>query len=173
MIIGRGIVSKCINDREGFTFFCAGVSNREPITDRQKQNELNRIWRTNKSTMFVYFSSLAIFRKDYGNRSEYCDHKLNMENLVKRSFDNYCIVRIGNLVSEYDDNPNTIVNSFKQKLKNNEPIELENTYRYLVPQKEFTHWVDQIPVSGKWEFNITGRLMTPEEILNEIKEGKL
>lgn len=171
MIIGRGDIAGKIKDREGFTFFCSGVSNREPITDRQRQNEMNRIWRTPKDTMFVYISSLAIFRREPGNRKEYIEHKIDMENLVKRSFDNYCIVRIGNIT--WGTNGNTIINSFKEKLKNNEPIELEKTYRYLVDEFTFNHWIEQIPDKGKYEWHIPGRMVTPEQIIYEIKEGKL
>lgn len=169
MIVGRGVVAKTIKDREGFTFFCAGLSNREPITDRQKHNELNRIWRSSRDGMFVYISTISIYYAD----NEYVRHKLDMENLVKRSFDNYCIVRIGNLISKHDDNPNTLLNKFRSQIENNEPLTVYDTYRYLIDADELNHWIEKIPPIGMHEMNITGRRMKVADIVTEIKNGRL
>ena len=168
-IVGRGTIASAINDREGFTFFCAGLSNREPISDRQKQNELNRIWRMNETKrMFVYISSLSVYYAD----SEYANHKRNMEKLVTRTFDNYCILRIGNVTFE-DTNPNTLINYLKNAINKNEPFEVQDTYRYLVGKEELNHWVGLIPEHGKHEMNITGRMMKVEQIVKEITDGRL
>lgn len=168
MVIGRGDISQAITDREGFTFFCAGVSNREPLTDRARQNELNRIWRMNGTkSMFVYISSLSVY---YSN-SEYTKHKCDMENLVRRTFDNYCIIRIGNIL--WGDNPNTIINFLRNKIRNNEPIEIQDVYRYVIDKDELNHWVGLIPSTGKHEMNLTGRMLKVQRIVELIKEGKI
>jgi len=168
MVIGRGDLATAITDREGFTFFCAGLSNREPISDRQKHNEMNRIWRMSGDTnMFVYFSSLSVYYAD----NEYTRHKLDMENLVKRTFDNHCIFRIGNIV--WGSNPNTILNNFRHRIANNEPIEIQDAYRYLIDKDELKHWVGMIPSKGKHEMNCTGKRLKVERIVELIKEGKL
>lgn len=123
--------------------------------------------------MFVYFSTLSIFYVNdlTGNSREYTEHKINMENLVRRTFDNYAIVRIGNIT--WGSNPNTIVNYLKAKIKNDEPYEVKDVYRYVVDKDEFQHWVGQLPPKGKVEHGITGRMMKVEQIVREIKEERL
>lgn len=168
MIIGRGDLATAITDREGFTFFCAGASNREPLTDRQRHSELNHIWKLNATPgMFVYVSTLSVYYSD----SEYTEHKRDMENLVKRSFDNYCILRIGNIT--WGDNPNTLINFLKGKIQNNEPPEVQDTHRYLIDKDELNHWVGLIPLSGKHEMNVPGKRLKVERIVELIKEGKI
>jgi len=167
-VIGRGDIATSITDREGFTFFCAGVSNREPLTDRARQNEMSRIWRMNgTSDMFVYISTLSVYYSD----SDYTNHKRDMERLVSRTFDNYCILRIGNIV--WGDNPHTLLNHFRSKIVAGEPLDIQDTYRYLIDKEELNHWVEMIPEKGKHELNITGKRLKVERIVELIKEGKL
>ena len=173
-VVGRGDLATHITDREGFTFFCTGASNREPITDRQKHEELNRIWRMKDTTdVFVYFSTLQVYTDDseLGSRKEYVLHKRDMENLVKRSFDNYCIVRIGNIT--FGNNPSTIINYFKNCIADKVDFPIEDTYRYLVDADELNHHLGRIPKTGKHEYNITGKRVTVEKIVELIVGGKL
>lgn len=166
-IVGRGDIASVITDREGFTFFCSGVSNREPITDRLKQRELNAIWRTERNTMFVYISTLSV----YYSKSEYTLHKIDMENLVRRTFDNYCIIRIGNIT--WGSNPNTIINYIRHKLQSGETFEVQDTYRYILDKDDFTHWLSMIPNEGKHEMNITGKRVKVQKIVELLQQGIL
>jgi len=165
MIYGRGDISKAITDKEGFTFFCCGASNRIPITDREREREMFRIWSTPKDSMFVYISTLSIYYSD----SPYTKHKINMENLVRARFENYCIFRIGNIT--WGDNPNTLINFLTDKIKNNLPFEIQDTYRYLIEKDEFQHWINLIPSKGKHEMNCTGKRMKVEQIVERIKDN--
>lgn len=167
MIIGRGDVASVIKDREGFTFFCTGVSNREPITDRQKQQELNRIWRSSRDGMFVYISTLSVYYSD----SEYTQHKRDMENLVRRTFDNFCIIRIGNIT--WGTNPNTLCNFLKSQIHNGETLDVQDTHRYLLDPEELNHWIGLIPSTGKHEMNVTGKRLKVERIVELIRENRI
>jgi hypothetical protein len=62
---------------------------------------------------------------------------------------------------------------FKEKIKNNEHIEIKDTTRYVLSLEEFLYWIDLIPVGSKNEMNILGRKMKISEIVEEIKLGKL
>jgi hypothetical protein len=61
----------------------------------------------------------------------------------------------------------------KKKIKNNEPIEIMDTFRYVLSLEEFLYWIDLIIVGRKNEMNILGRKMKISEIIEEIKLNKL
>lgn len=166
-VIGRGDIASPLTDKTGYTYFCCGPSNRTPITDRARHDELYKIWNAPRQDMFVYVSTLSIYYSD----SEYTKHKIAMEGLVKRLFDNYCILRIGNIT--WGSNENTLINYFKAKIKADEPIEVQDTYRYLVSKEELNHWVGLIPPTGKYEMNVTGTRNKVAEIVEMIKEERL
>lgn len=114
----------------------------------------------NKDNRLVYFGSLAIFY----SHTRYTEHKLEMEQLVKDNFPKYCIIRIGNI--EWDRNPNTLVNALKTRVASGEGITIQDTYRYMVDQEEFLHWIHKIP-DFNCEINIPGRRMKVSEIVKE------
>lgn len=166
MIIGNGDIASVLQDKDGFCFFASGVSNSQEIRVDQYEREVLLLANQNRNQHLVYFSSLAIFYSD----TRYTRHKRHMENLVKRFFSSYTIIRLGNIT--WGNNPNTIINNLKAKIKNAEPFEVKDEYRYLVDQEEFLHWVSLIP-SWNCELNITGRRVKVADIVKEIKEGKL
>jgi hypothetical protein len=94
-----------------------------------------------------------------------------MEALVKEMSKSYTIIRLG--VCEWAKNPTTIQNVFKKKIENNEPIEIQDTYRWITPLKDFQYWTSKIRVGEKEEMNISGKLVTVLELLNMIKAGEL
>lgn len=171
MILGTGTIAKIIPDREGFTFFACGESNRFELTDYRKKVERERILaHVDHETMFVYISGLHIYYPD-GGRSAYNEHKLNMEQLVKNNFINYCIFRLGSVT--WGDNPNTLINYIKNQIKLTGDCEAKPVYRYLHTKEELTHWFGMIPTKGKHEMNVTGRIVWVPDLVEQIKKGKL
>lgn len=164
MIIGRGDIASAIKDRDGFIFFCSGVSNRTKLTIKDKNKEMDDVLKSNKSKMFVYISSLSI----YYSKSEYTKHKIKMEEVVKSKFKNYCILRIGNII--WGTNPNTLINFFIRKVENKERFKVENTNRYLLDKPELNHWIGLIPKSGKHEMNITGKMVNVKKLVKRIRD---
>jgi nucleoside-diphosphate-sugar epimerase len=166
MIVGDGDLASIIPDRIDRLYFASGVSNSQEVRESQYKKEVDLLLSQDKDRKLVYFSTLAIF---YAN-TRYTQHKLFMEKIIKKYFNNYCIFRIGNIT--WGDNPNTIINFFRNKIKNNEPIEIKDDYRYILSKKEFLHWLNLIP-NFNCEINIPGEMIKVSEIVERIKNNKL
>lgn len=160
MIIGRGDIASVLKDRKGWIFFASGVSNSNEIRESEYKRERELLMKQNKSKHLVYFSSLCVF---YSN-SRYARHKKQMEQLIKKNFAHYTIVRMGNIT--WGKNPHTLINHFKNMLKKGETIEIWDTHRYLINKKEFSHWIDLIP-DWNSEMNLTGTMMKVKQIVKK------
>lgn len=167
MIIGRGNIARVLKDREDLVFFASGVSDSSCTSNHEYNREINMLGRVDPSSHIVYFSNLGIYYKN----DKYTNHKRAMEHMVKNRFKYYTIVRIE--VCEWVDNPTTILNVFKDKLKNKEEIDIQDTYRYVLSLDEFLYWIDLIPKEKSNEMNILGRRMHISEIVEKIKNGEL
>jgi hypothetical protein len=174
MIIGRGSIASVIPDREGFIFFANGISNRTPLTDEAMNKERQQIMDfipISQGKMFVYVSGLNIYYKEGDGRSDYTQHKLNMEDIVKCYFKDYCIFRLGSIT--WGDNPNTILNYMKREIIKNGTCEAKNVYRYFHTKEELAHWFGMIPTTGKHEMNVTGRTIWVPDLVEMIKKGEI
>jgi len=168
MIIGTGDIASALTDREDKIYFASGVSNSKETRTKEFEREI-RLLVENSNFMdkqLVYFSSLSIFYSD----TPYTEHKRFMESLVKLYCSKYCIVRLGNIT--WGENPNTLINYLKNKIKNFETMIINDVYRYLVDKDEFLHWINLIP-NRNYEMNITGTRLKVTDIVNKIVEGKL
>lgn len=160
MIIGHGDIARAIVDRPDRLFFASGVSNSQETRESEYLREKKLLLDQHPSTcpqQLVYFSSLAIFYLD----TRYTQHKREMEEIVKQ-FPCYAIVRLGNIT--WGDNPHTLINALKGKIARGEPIEIQDTTRYIINKSEFQHWVNLIP---KWniEMTLTGQPMKVADIV--------
>jgi UDP-2-acetamido-2,6-beta-L-arabino-hexul-4-ose reductase len=169
MIIGNGNIAKSLvsRDKPNIIFFAAGVSDSSCSDTNQFQKELSLLKEQNYNIHLVYFSNLGIYYKN----DAYTNHKKNMEEMVKQMFKSYTIIRME--VCEWVNNPTTILNVFKQKIKNKELIEIQNTTRYVLSLDEFLFWIDRIPIGICNEMNILGKKMTIQEIVDNIKREYL
>jgi|SRR3990167_825667 len=166
MIIGNGDIASVIPDREDRLYFASGVSNSRETRRSEYEREKKLLLKQDKYRHIVYFSSLCIFYSDI----LYAQHKRRMENLIKKHFKHYTIVRLGNIT--WGKNPNTIINFFKNKLKTGEPVKIWDAYRYVINEEEFLYWLKMIP-AWSCEFNIPGERLKVAEIVKRIKAGKL
>ncbi len=160
MIIGHGDIASVLQDREDRIYFASGVANSGETRESEYEREIILLKDQNPDGHLIYFSSLCIFYSD----NRYAQHKREMEYLVKRWFAHYTIMRIGNIT--WGTNPNTIINFLRNKLKNHEPFELHDVYRYVVDKEEFLHWIDLIPPFSV-EMNIVGKRMKVKDIFKE------
>lgn len=166
MIIGNGDIASVLKDRDdnkdNRIYFASGVSNSAETRGSEFSRECKLLVEQDKSKHLIYFGSLCIFYLE----SPYSKHKKHMEVLVKEYFKKYTIMRLGNIT--WGNNPYTIINFLKNKIKNNEPFEIQDTHRYILGKEEFLHWIDLIP---EWncEMNITGEILTITEIIRRIK----
>ncbi len=162
MIVGHGDIASVLKDRDDRIYFASGVSNSSETRSSEFQREINLLLQQDRFSHLTYFSSLCVFYLD----SPYSRHKKYMEFVVQHAFANYTIIRLGNIT--WGNNPHTIINFLRNKIKNNEPFEIQDTCRYIVNKEEFLHWIDLIP---EWscEMNITGELLTINEIVRRIR----
>lgn len=160
-VVGNGDIASAIIDREGLLFFASGVSNSSEIRESEYQREKDLLLLQDRGQHLVYFGSLCIF---YSN-TRYAQHKKEMEELVKENFEHYTIMRIGNIT--WGKNPNTLINYFRARSREGEPLEIQDTYRYIIDKEEFQHWMSIIPF-WNCEMNLTGRRMKVSEIVEEF-----
>ena len=113
-----------------------------------------------KTKHLIYFGSLCIFY----SKNRYARHKKHMEELVRKHFKSYTIVRLGNIT--WGKNSHTLINYFRNAKKNGKRLEIWDTYRYLVGKKEFLHWISMIP-DWNSEMNITGKRLKVSRIISK------
>ncbi len=158
MILGHGDIARVLIDKKGWIFFAAGVSNSSEKRESEYQREIDLLLQQDKSRHLVYFSSLSIFYRN----TRYQRHKKHMEDLIKKQFKTYTIVRLGNIT--WGTNPHTLINYFRRCMKKGEHLDIWDTYRYLVDKREFLHWISRIP-NWSCEMNITGKKMKVKQIV--------
>ena len=166
-IVGNGDIAEALqNVDKDVLFFASGVSNSAETRESEYKREFDLLLSQDRAQRLVYFSSIGVFD---GN-SRYYKHKRQMEEIVKANFPKYCIVRLGNI--DWGDNPNTIINALKDKIKNQDLVQIQDVYRYIVNPEEFVYWIKLIP-DFNCEMTIVGRKMLVREIVEEIIKGKL
>ena len=123
MIIGDGLLGRCFKKNGEYNnhlIFTSGVSNsketNQDFFDREKDLVIKTI-RENKDLIFVYFSSVLVGI----NKNKYYNHKLEIEELIKKETDNYIIFRIPQVIG-YDGNKNNLINKIKDSINNYETI---------------------------------------------------
>lgn len=175
MIIGTGDIASVINDRPEILFLAAGVSNSKETNKesfwREKQLILEHL---NTDKHIVYFSTMAsvFYLPMFTDKTYlYVKHKKEMEHLIRKNAKSFTIVRIGNIT--WGENPNTLINFIKAKLKNNEEFEVKNEYRYLVHQNTFVNYLDSIIPGTKEISTIFDDKITVQEIANQLAHNKL
>lgn len=162
MIIGNGDIASALKevDRDNLLFFASGVSNSLEDRESEYDREVKLLVEQDSNKHCVYFSSLSVFY----STTRYAMHKLIMESKVKLRFETYTIIRLGNIT--WGDNPHTLINFIRNRIKKGKPFEVQDTYRYIVDKDEFLHWMSMIP-DWNCEMNITGRRMKVAEIVRQ------
>lgn len=165
MIVGNGDIASVLPNRNNLLFFASGVSNSQENRETEYARETKLLLTQDVKKHIVYFSSLCIFYSD----TRYAHHKREMEQLIKVLFRKYTIIRIGNI--DWGNNPHTLINSFREKIKNRQLLRIDDAYRYIVGKEEFLHWIDMIP-EFSCEMNIPGRMMLVKDVVKEYCYGK-
>ncbi|MFC0427924.1 NAD-dependent epimerase/dehydratase family protein [Chryseobacterium scophthalmum] len=125
MIVGKGLIASLFinHDRENTVFFASGVSNSLETRAEEFLREENLIKNTiteNPDKIFIYFSTCSIYDSSKTG-SDYVLHKLKMEQLIKKSCNQFLILRVSNAVGK-GGNPNLLMNYIVNAVKNNETI---------------------------------------------------
>lgn len=135
MVVGNGLIANVFNkykSSEDIIIFASGVSNSKEERNTEFIREMNLLSNYFDSTArLIYFSTCSIDDPSLED-SEYIAHKIRMENTIKRKFPNSIIFRLPNVVGSCD-NPNTSFNFFKNRIKGNMPITIEEyATRYFI-----------------------------------------
>jgi hypothetical protein len=161
MIVGRGDIASVLNDREGAIFFASGVSKSTETTESEFVREIELLKKQDTSKCIFYFSSITI--DDINKNSQYLEHKRKMELLIKSNFENYNIIRIGNIT--WGNNPNTFINYIKNKIKNGEPVEIKDEYKYVIDKEQLVLLTDNLPLIGQNTICVFGRMAKVKDLL--------
>ena len=147
MIVGKGDIASVLNDREGTIFFASGVSNSNEIRESEFMREMELLNKQDRTKCLFYFSSISVDDVQKVGGNKYLQHKLRMELLVKSNFENYNIIRIGNIT--WGSNPNTFINYIKNKKSKGEPVEIKDEYKYIIDKEQLLLLTDNLPLIGQ------------------------
>jgi hypothetical protein len=162
MIVGKGDIASILNDREGAIFFASGVSKSTETNELEFWREIELLDKQDKTKCLFYFSSITLDdMSKIGN--QYLAHKRRMELLVKSNFKNYNIIRIGNI--SWGSNPNTFINYIKNKIKNEEPVEIKDEFKYLIDKEQLLLLTDNLPLVGQNIISVFGRMAKVNELI--------
>ncbi len=161
MIVGTGDIASVLNDRDGAIFFAAGVSNSSEKRESEFNREYELLNKQDKNKCIFYFSSIAI--DDISKNSEYLQHKRRMELFIKSNFENYNIIRIGNIT--WGTNPNTFINYIRNKIKTGQPVEIKDEYKYMIDKEQLVLLADNLPLIGQNQISVFGRMAKVKELI--------
>ena len=162
MIVGKGDIASILNDREGAIFFASGVSKSTETNESEFWREIELLNKQDKTKCLFYFSSITLDdMSKIGN--QYLAHKRKMELIVKSNFKNYNIIRIGNI--SWGSNPNTFINYIQNKIKNGEPVEIKDEFKYLIDKEQLLLLTDNLPLVGQNTISVFGRMAKVNELI--------
>ncbi|MHB8261597.1 MAG: Rossmann-fold NAD(P)-binding domain-containing protein [Bacteroidia bacterium] len=133
MIVGNGLIAQTLTgiDHSNCVIFASGVSNSNETNHSMFQREIDLLLAQDRNKTLVYFSTCSITDLTLAETA-YIKHKLTIENLIKKEFQNYLILRLPTLVGKTD-NPHTFFNHIKNKVIANEEVTIyKNAWRYLL-----------------------------------------
>jgi len=163
MIVGKGDIASVLNDREGTIFFASGVSNSNEIRDSEFMREIELLDKQDRTTCLFYFSSISVDDIQKVGSNKYLQHKLRMELLVKSNFENYNIIRIGNIT--WGSNPNTFINYIKNKKSKGESVQIKDEYKYIIDKDQLVMLTDNLPLVGQNTICVFGRMAKVAELV--------
>jgi len=161
MIVGRGDIASVLNDRGGAIFFVYGVSNSNETRESEFMREIELLAKQDKTKCIFYFSSITL--DDVSKNSQYLQHKRKMELLIKSNFENYNIIRIGNIT--WGSNPNTFINYIKNKKSKGESVEIKDEYKYVIDKEQLVLLTDNLPLTGQNTICVFGRMAKVAELV--------
>tara|TARA_R110001592_G_scaffold67551_1_gene207221 strand:- start:247 stop:738 length:492 start_codon:yes stop_codon:yes gene_type:complete len=163
MIIGKGDIASILIDREDVIFFASGVSNSSEIRQSEFERELELLSKQDKSKCIFYFSSITIDNKEKFKMNKYLQHKKSMEDYIKNNFQNYNIIRIGNIM--WGTNPNTFLNYIKDKILNKKKVYLSDEYKFMVSKEQLLLLTNNLPLISQNQISIFGKMVKVKDLI--------
>ncbi len=163
MIVGNGDVASALNDRKDAIFFVSGVSNSNETRESEFLREIELLDKQDRTKCLFYLSSISVDDKLKAGTNLYLQHKLRMELLIKSNFENYNIIRIGNIT--WGTNPNTFINYIKNKKSKGEPVQIKDEFKYLIDKEQLVLLTDNLPLIGQNTICVFGRMAKVNELV--------
>ncbi|WP_318418190.1 NAD-dependent epimerase/dehydratase family protein [Photobacterium leiognathi] len=174
-IIGNGLIARAFLNSDSLKntiIFASGVSNSKETLDseflREKKLLIETLKKCNERVTFVYFSTCSQYQK---NKTQYIEHKIEMENIIKNNRINYIIARLPNVIS--NNNNNTMIPFFIKKIKDRECIKVfGEEYRQFIATDDIVRIVSLLRKSFfKGEINLTnGKNIKIKKVVETISE---
>jgi hypothetical protein len=163
MIIGKGDIASILNDREDVIFFVSGVSNSSEKRESEYKRESKLLSEQDKTKCIFYISSITIDNKEKFENNRYLQHKKEMEDYIKNNFQNYNIIRIGNIT--WGTNPNTFLNYIRTKIKNNESVYISDEYKFMIDKEQLLILTDNLPIKAQNQISVFGKMTKIKDLL--------
>lgn len=173
MVIGNGLIASSFNnyDTSDCIIFASGVSNsNDNNADNFKREKdlIIKVLSENNGLKFIYFSSVLAGITNNG----YYNHKIDMENLIKSTSDNYLIFRVPQLIG-FNGNKNNLINYLTTSIKNKETITIfDDITRALVNIDDMVKIVMYCKVSCKNEILYLSHIekLSVREIFDKVSD---
>jgi nucleoside-diphosphate-sugar epimerase len=180
-VIGDGMLARSVQrlwqPGDQYRVFASGVSNSKCINSEDFKRETlllaNEISKLDKRETLIYFSSCSVEDKTQLDKSMYLQHKLFMENLVKRC-NKYQIFRLPQVVGD-NKGKKTIIAFFYESIINGEKLLIEKgSLRNFIDVDHVVKFCKAATESGMYA-NSTHNISNPasvkvEQILKVIEE---
>jgi nucleoside-diphosphate-sugar epimerase len=159
MVIGNGLIAKSFHSyktKDDFLIFASGVSDSKNSKENEFKKEhdlLKEAIQNNSQKKIIYFSTCSVTDTEL-KETLYVKHKINMENLIRKTSSQYHIFRLSNLAG-FSNNPNTILNFF---------------YFHIVEGKHFDLWKnsERNIIDVEDVYRVADYILTNNLFLNQI-----
>lgn len=172
MIIGRGLLARAVTeiDAKDFIFYANGISNsvlHEISPNNFELNEIKEIAHKGQKAVFVYFSTCQV-NSVLNYSRPYVEHKISIEEYIRKHFHKYLIVRTSNLVGHNPWNLHTLFNYLDRAISVQEPITINpDLQRNFLDVEHFVKFLEVY--LQVYNCNETVEIVNPiSYIMNEI-----
>ena len=149
--------------------YAAGVSNSKSKDKKKFLRERKKIQtflnNHNKEHLFIYISTTSVL-DNYLKKDKYTRNKIIIENLIKKSLNNFLILRLSQIVGK-SNNPHTLTNFIYRKILSEQRFKVwSNVKRNLIDIDDLIKIVKQI-ISTKLKPGNVINILNPNSIYVE------
>ena len=149
--------------------YAAGVSNSKSKDKKKFLRERKKIQTFlndhNKEHLFIYISTISVL-DNYLKKDNYTRNKIIIENLIKKSLNNFLILRLPQIVGK-SNNPHTLTNFIYRKILSEQRFKVwSNVKRNLIDIDDLIKIVKQI-ISTKLKPGNVINILNPNSIYVE------
>tara|TARA_B000000460_G_scaffold35875_1_gene22335 strand:- start:31 stop:738 length:708 start_codon:yes stop_codon:yes gene_type:complete len=149
--------------------YAAGVSNSKSKDKKKFLRERKKIQtflnNHNKEHLFIYISTISVL-DNYLKKDNYTRNKIIIENLIKKSLNNFLILRLPQIVGK-SNNPHTLTNFIYRKILSEQRFKVwSNVKRNLIDIDDLIKIVKQI-ISTKLKPGNVINILNPNSIYVE------